>query len=251
MSKIYRWDETKNLIIQGDKTTTIAFCAQHFIACGEKAIQNHGRFTVALSGGSTPKAIYDLIGTYYAKALDWKKVYLFWSDERNVPKDSQESNYHMSMSSRLSSLGIPESHIFRMQGEGPMTDGADLYEKTLTDILSHDPFDLIMLGMGEDGHTASLFPNTEGLNEKHRKVIANYIPAKDTWRMTLTIPYINTASNIVFYVMGSSKKDAVHKAFKAASPSQFPCTLIGSSTHPALWIIDKDAASLILDNLKT
>jgi len=103
--------------------------------------------------------------------------------------------------------------------------------------------------MGEDGHTASLFPNTEGLKEKSRKVIANHIPQKDTWRMTLTIPYINTASNVVFYVIGDTKKEALYKVFKASSPSQFPCTLIGNEKHPALWIIDKDAASLILESL--
>ena len=249
MSKIYTWDETKNIVIPGDKEATITFCVKHFIYCAEKAIQTYGRFLVALSGGSTPKAIYDLLGSHYAKALDWKKVYLFWSDERNVPQNHMESNYHMAMSSGLSKLGIPSEHIFRMHGEGSIKEGAKLYEKTLLDVLQDDPFDLIMLGMGEDGHTASLFPDTEGLKEKSRKVIANYVPQKDTWRMTLTIPYINTASNVVFYVIGDTKKEALYKVFKASSPSQFPCTLIGNEKHPALWIIDKDAASLILESL--
>ncbi len=251
MSKIYRWDQTKNIVIPGDKETTITFCAKHFIYCAGQAIQTHGRFIVALSGGSTPKAIYDLLGSHYVKAIDWSKVYLFWSDERNVPQDHPDSNYHMAMTSGLSKLGIPAHHIFRMHGEASIKEGAKLYEKTLKEILHNEPFDLIMLGMGEDGHTASLFPNTEGLKEKHHRVIANYIPEKNTWRMTFTIPYINTASNIVFYVIGSSKKEALYKAFKASSPSEFPCTLIGTKEHPALWVIDKDAASLVSETLNT
>ncbi|MBM3191396.1 MAG: 6-phosphogluconolactonase [Chlamydiae bacterium] len=242
MSKIYTWDAAKNIVIPGNKEETVLFCVKHFLYCAEQAMASHGYFAVALSGGSTPKALYDLLGHHHSSALDWSKVYLFWSDERSVAPDHPDSNYHMAMQSGLKLLPILPSHIFRMPADGVIKEGAKSYEATLDKILQGSPLDLIMLGMGDDGHTASLFPNTEGIKDDKHKVVANYIPEKSTWRMTFTASYINTATHIVFYVLGAAKKEALNKVFISPSGT-YPCTLIGTKAHPALWILDKEAAS--------
>lgn len=251
MTKVYKWDETKNIAIPGDKTTTIEFCVKHFIYSASEAIKHHGKFFVALSGGSTPKAIYDLLASHYIDALDWKKVYVFWSDERSVPPEHPDSNYHMAMSCGFSKLPIPPDQIFRMHAEDRLKENAALYEQTINKILKDRPFDLVMLGMGEDGHTASLFPSTKGLDDKSHLVIANYISQKETWRMTMTFKCINSASNIVLYVIGDSKKETLKNIFSIKDQSLLPPSCkVGTKDHPALWIIDKEASAYILPLLK-
>jgi 6-phosphogluconolactonase len=251
MAKSFRWDERRNIVIPGDKNTTIEFCVKHFLYCASEAIKHHDKFFVALSGGSTPKAIYDLLASDYSGALDWNKVYVFWSDERSVAPDHPDSNYHMAMNCGFSKLPIPSKQIFRMQAEDHLKENAALYEQTIGKTLLGHAFDLIMLGMGEDGHTASLFPNTKGLEDKNHLVIPNYIPQKDTWRMTMTFKCINNASNVVLYVIGDSKKETLKKVFKEKDPSLLaPSCKVGTKEHPALWIVDKDASADILPLLK-
>jgi len=246
MTKAYKWDETKNIVIPGDQAATVDFCAKHFIYCAENALQSHGKFFVALSGGSTPKAIYQLLSTSYVKALPWDKVYVFWSDERSVPPDHQESNYHMTMSSGFSKLPIPPEQIFRMQAENHVKENARAYELLIQKHLKDYPFDLIMLGMGEDGHTASLFPNTEALKETRHDIVANYVPQKQTWRMTMTFTCINKAKNIAIYVLGDAKKETFKQIFQERDPLLLPpAALVGSREHPALWILDLAASSLV------
>lgn len=247
MIKVYKWDERRLIIIPGDKSTTIEFCVKHFIDSANEAIKHHGKFFVALSGGSTPKAIYDLLATHHIDAVDWKKVYIFWSDERSVPPEHPDSNYHMAMTCGFSKLPIPSSQIFRMHAEENLKDNATLYEKTINNVLEDHPFDLVMLGMGEDGHTASLFPKTKGLEDKTHLVIANYIPEKDTWRMTMTFKCINSASNIVLYVIGNSKKETLKTVFNIKDPNSLPPSCkVGTKESPALWIVDNDASAAIL-----
>lgn len=250
MTKVYRWDDTKNIVIPGDQPATIEFCVKHFVYCAEQAIESHGKFFVALSGGSTPKAIYALLSTTYAHSIDWSKVYLFWSDERSVAPDHPDSNYHMAMSSGFSKLPIPPEHVFRMQAEESIKENAKAYEAQIQKTLKGAPFDLIMLGMGEDGHTASLFPNTEALKEHYHDVVANYVPQKETWRMTLTFKCINRARNIAIYLLGDSKKETFKQIFLEKDPVLLPpAAHVGSKEHPALWILDKSASSLIENNL--
>lgn len=250
MSKVYRWDDTKNIVIPGDQATTIEFCVKHFIYCATHAIETHGKFFVALSGGTTPIAVYTLLSTHYAKALDWSKVYLFWSDERSVPPDHPESNYLRAMNSGLGTLPIPSSQIFRMQAEEHIKDHAKAYETLIHKTLHHEPFDLIILGMGDDGHTASLFPNTEALHEKTHDVVANYVPQKKTWRMTMTFKCINEALNIALYVLGDAKKETFKTIFYEKDPVLLPPSAhVGSKEHPALWILDQQASSLVLRSL--
>ncbi len=238
------WDTRRDLIIPGDYTTTITFCVKHFISIAQSAIANHGHFFVALSGGSTPKAIFDYLTIgIHAKEIDWSKVHLFWSDERAIPPDHPDNNYRMAMHAGLDKMGIPKGQIYRMHAEDDIEENALRYEKTIRDVLKGKPFDLILLGMGEDGHTASLFPHTEGLKVRDRLVIANFIPEKKCWRMTMTFECINHASHIAIYVLGASKKFTLAKVLSTPDESDlFPIQKVGTQEHPALWIADEAAA---------
>lgn len=243
----FSWDERRDIASPGDKETTLAFAAHHFINCGKEAIKSHKFFTVALSGGSTPKAIFEkLSSTDYAGELDWSKVLLFWSDERSVPPTDPESNFRIAMDAGLKTLSIPQEHVFRMEGEENIEANAQAYEEKIQEILGPRPFDLVMLGMGEDGHTASLFPGTKALDEKTAFVVANEVPQKKTWRMTLTYPCINRAKNIVLYVLGNSKAPTIKQVFLEKHDPPYPVSLIGSPGNKALWIVDLEAARPLL-----
>jgi len=232
--------ERQTLIVPGDKETTIAYCVDHLIKIAHESIRDHGQFYIALSGGSTPKAIYERLTTPpFSFEIDWSKVFLFWSDERSVPPSHPDSNYRMAMEAGLNKMAIPPSHIHRMRAEDDIEKNAELYEKTIKDTLHAYPFDLIMLGMGEDGHTASLFPQTAALKEEKRWVVANYIDKMKTWRMTMTFPCINRARHIVLYIMGSSKKEIASKVL--SHPDLYPSGKIGTPQNKALWILDQDA----------
>jgi len=229
------------LIIPGEYETTLHYAAEHFITLCRNAIQDHGVFYVALSGGSTPKAIYELLCQGENKEeIEWEKIHLFWSDERSVPPDHPDSNYKMAMEAGFADMDIPPTHIHRMVAEKEIEKNAHAYEKTIREILEGRTFDLIMLGMGEDGHTASLFPGTKALEAKGT-VAPNFLPKENTWRMTLTFNCINSSSHIVFYVMGVKKKEMLSRVF-SSSPS-LPCQKIGFIDKPALWIVDEAAGS--------
>ncbi len=241
--KTSQWDDKRDLIIPGNHDMTIAFCVEHFLTLAKAAIENHGAFYVALSGGSTPKAIFERLSISSYDMIDWKKVYLFWSDERSVPPDSPESNYHMAMEAGLKKL--PIKHIYRMVAEENIEESAKAYEKTIHDTLKGKPFDLIMLGLGEDGHTASLFPNTEGLKAVDREIIANFVPQKATWRMTMTFTCINRATHTVFYVLGAGKKQMLAEVLKKNAPLIYPAQHVGTKINRALWIADEAAGALL------
>lgn len=242
------WDERREIIVPGDFQMTLIFCVEHFITLCKQAIKDHGAFFVALSGGSTPQAIFErLSSTPYDQMIEWNKVHLFWSDERACPPDSPESNYHMAMQAGLSRMPIPPSHIHRMRAEDHIQENASLYEQEIVETLKGRPFDLVMLGMGEDGHTASLFPHTAALKVQQRLIVANYIPEKQVWRMTMTYDCINQASHIVIYVLGEAKKKTLAKVLlSSAKYDLFPVQRIGTSTHRALWIVDEAAAAELL-----
>lgn len=242
------WDERRDIIVPGDYQMTLIFAVEHFIACSKKAIKDHDAFYVALSGGSTPKAIFEhLASPPYDQMIEWNKVHLFWSDERAIPPDHPDSNYHMAMQAGLGKMAIPKEHIHRMRAEDKIEENAAAYEQEIAATLKGRPFDLVMLGMGEDGHTASLFPNTAALHIENRLVFANFIPQKNIWRMTFTYPCINQASNIAIYVLGASKKVTLSEVL--LSPNQFeryPSQKVGTATCKALWIIDEAAAAELL-----
>ena len=219
--------------------------AAEFIALASTAIRDHEKFSVALSGGSTPKSLYSVL----AKAtLSWEKIFFFWSDERHVPPDHPESNYRMAKEALLSIVPVPPENIFRVRAEEKDANVvARDYEEALRSFFRLRPgefprFDLILLGLGPDGHTASLFPNTPALNETKRLVVANWVEKFKTNRITFTYPVLNYAACVIFLVSGGDKSEIVREVLEnpgADLPSQ--------KVHPVngrlLWLLDNDAAS--------
>ncbi|NNM44020.1 MAG: 6-phosphogluconolactonase [Chlamydiae bacterium] len=251
--KPFIFDEKTEIFVPGDKEATIYFSVAQFLSIAKKAIDTKGSFFVALFGGSTPKPIYELLcARDDSRKVDWSKVHIFWSDERNKAPTDSESNYHMAMHHGIQKLPIPEENIHRMHAEEKIEQNAFEYEKTIKRVLKDQPFDLVMLGIGDDGHTASLFPKTEALRMNDRLVAANFVSQKNTWRMTMTYPCINAAKNIVIYVLGPDKKEILHKVFAEPAPAEkFPCQLVGTAKNKACWITDIAAAELIYPLLLT
>lgn len=244
---IKSFDQRRDIIIPGDKQTTINFCVEQFIQVGQEAINTQGYFAVALSGGGTPHAIFkQLSEPSYITRLDWSKVLCFWSDERSVPPDHAESNFHSAMEAGLAKLPILPSHLFRMKAEKDIEENALVYDKAIRENIPSQKFDLMMLGMGEDGHTASLFPFTHALHTNARLAVANHVPQKNTWRMSLTYECINASRVICLYILGKGKAEMVAKALTGPYDfEQFPVQQVGTPSHKALWILDKEAAETL------
>ena len=218
--------------------------AGEFAARAAEAIEERGRFTVALAGGSTPKATYDILARDYAGRIDWRKVHVFFGDERAVPPDDDDSNYKMAREALLDH--VPVGSVHRMQGELPPDDAAEAYEEELRGFFGPEElprFDLILLGIGGDGHTASLFPETSALEVHDRLVVANPVLKLETTRITLTVPIINAAHAVYFLVAGEGKADALaHILGGDADPRAYPASLIQPQEGPT-WMLDQQAAS--------
>lgn len=240
---MHSFDSRRNIIVITTKDEAVQFAANDWIAKAKEAIKERNAFYVALSGGSTPTAIFKLLASKHSHDLDWSKVFFFWSDERSVPPDHKDSNYHSAMESGLKELPIPANHIFRMHAE-ESPDSGHRYEKQIQATVPDAIFDLIMLGMGDDGHTASLFPHTLALKNDHDLVAMNEVPQKSTWRMTFTYKLIHKARNIIVYVLGSGKELMVEKIFTGPYlPEEYPIQKVGTSSHKVLWILDAEAAA--------
>lgn len=222
--------------------------ADRFVDLARAAIRESGRFSVALSGGSTPKVVYELLASgAYRDSLDWSQVHIFFGDERCVPPDDAESNYRMANEAMLSRLPIPPQNIHRMQGVGDAEANARLYEDELRAYFTNASwprFDLIFLGMGDDGHTASLFPNSPALSETTAWVAANWVEKFNAFRITLTLPAINHAAHIVFLVTGSGKAQRLSEVLSGEIEStQLPSQLIRPVAGSLEWLVDKAAAA--------
>ena len=240
----FKIDDRRTMIIPGNLEETIEFMALHFISCAKNAINTKGNFFVALSGGSTPKEVYHHIAKVHTNSIDWTKVHIFFSDERSVLPNDKNSNYYSAKESTLFNLNIPQSQIHRMKAEEEIEKAALDYENLIKEIIPKCEFDLILLGVGEDGHTASLFPNTDGVKVSSRFVIKNHIPALSTDRMTFTIPLIQKAKNVVFYATGERKKEILKTVLcPNFEHYDFPATLIGNEKSPSLWILDNKAGN--------
>lgn len=224
--------------------------AQEFVRQAGEAVQANGFFTVALSGGSTPRDLYMLLASdQYRERVPWSKVYVFWGDERCVSPDHPNSNYHMACESLLDKVPIPKENIYRMPAEQKDHDCAAAgYEQTIKAFFHLKPkelpcFDLILLGMGEDGHTASLFPWSSALEETDRIVSANYIEKFSAYRLTFTIPAINQAANVMFLISGESKASILREVLEDEyQPRRLPSQLIRPVNGRLLFIVDRTAA---------
>ncbi len=220
--------------------------AQQFVAAAHVAIGSRGRFSVALSGGTTPKATYALLAAPpFAKAIDWSSVEIFFGDERCVPPDHEQSNYRMAREAFLGPLAIPDAHVHRMRGEDDPPRAAVAYRDDLVATLGEQPrFDLVMLGMGPDGHTASLFPGSDPLTDDAQLVRAVYSSSQSQWRITLTPRAINAARAVVFAVEGAGKAKTLAAVREGPyDPTALPSQIIAPTDGTLIWLADDAAAS--------
>lgn len=235
--------------------------ARRFARLADQYVVGCGRFSVALSGGSTPRAMNSILAaTPCLDTVPWSSIYFFWGDERCVPPDHQDSNYRMARETLLSRVPVPENNIFRIPAENPDPErAAEEYEaslmsfflklapKTSTAPLPNVPrFDLVLLGMGPDGHTASLFPHTAALHADDRNVVANYVEKLDAHRITLTARTINNARNVTFLAAGEDKAEALKQVLEGSyQPETYPSQLIHPRNGSLLWMVDEAAARLL------
>lgn len=211
-----------------------------------EAVAGRGRFTVALAGGSTPATLYRALALpLFARDIDWSRWHVFWGDERCVPPNHPDSNYGMARRTLLDHVPIPPSQVHRIPGEDDPHRAADAYAATLAESLAPDGrLDLALLGIGADGHTASLFPGTAALDERDRLVVANWVPPLDAYRITLTLPALNRARRVAVLAAGADKADAVRRALAPRPPDAVaPITRVAPENTPVAWYLTSDAAS--------
>ena len=232
-----------NLTIHKDKQALAEAAARDFVVRAAAAIEERGRFTVTLAGGSTPKTAYELLARDHTDEVDWANVHVFYGDERSVPPEHEDSNYRMSKEALLDHVQVASVH--RMQGELPPEQAAKAYEEELREFFGdEDPprLDLIMLGIGGDGHTASLFPNTPALKATDRLAIENPVEKLNAIRITLTAPTINAARAVTFLVAGEDKAEALQQILEGdGSPQTYPAKLVQLADGPT-WMVDRAAA---------
>lgn len=226
--------------------------AEQFVTLVGSAVRENGCFTVALSGGSTPKSLYSRLATDDRDQVPWDKTFFFWGDERHVPPDNPESNYRMVYEALLSKVPVPPGNIFRVPAENPdAARVAESYELALRQFFKVPPgsfpsFDLILLGMGPDGHTASLFPGTAALKDRSRLVVANWVEKFKGHRITMTLPVINQAAVVTFLVSGRDKAETLKEVLEGSQPPDlFPSKLIHPVNGKLNWLVDRAAAAVL------
>jgi 6-phosphogluconolactonase len=220
--------------------------ADEIIRCAKESIHNKGSFSIALSGGSTPAGMYAMLAE---ENLPWDKIQIFFGDERHVPPGDPQSNYGMAYKSLLSKISIPPENVHRVHAELDAETAAQQYEDELRSFFHQSPrFDLILLGMGSEGHTASLFPGSAALKETQRWVAANWIEKLNTWRITFTFPVLNNAAEVLFVVAGHDKAEALKQVLEGDPSDEYPAQRVRPSDGRLLWFVEADAARLLGKN---
>ncbi len=222
--------------------------AEAAVTIVNQAIRRHGRCSLALSGGSTPRTLYGLLASEFRSQIPWDHVHLFWGDERYVPADNAESNYRMAKNALLDHVPCPAANIHPMPTHfASADDAARDYERILRGYFGTDwpRFDLNLLGLGEEGHTASLFPGSPALGERTRWVVAVKAPAEPPVRLTLTLPALTAAAHIYVLVAGSKKADALHHVLTGTpAPGTYPAAGLRATEGTLIWWVDREAAAL-------
>ena len=236
------------IAIYPDIDTISRHAAADVARIAREAIVTRGRFTIALSGGGTPRRLYGLLASEpYSSQIDWELVDIFWSDERCVPPDDPESNYRMAQEVMLSHLSIPVAQVHRMPADRPDRDAASLdYTREMQRVFSTNgipEFDLIQLGMGPEGHTASLFPHQPSLHETQRLVMPVSVPKPPPDRLTFTPPILNAARNVLFLATGSDKADALRAVIEGPyNPDEYPAQIVRPPNGEVTWMVDSAIA---------
>lgn len=232
----------------------IAALADYVIATASTAIADHGRFDFVLSGGGSPKRLYELLTSEkYKKRIDWSKTYFFFGDERFVPAGDDKRNSLMAKKSLFDHINVKENQVFKVDTSGTPEEAADKYQAAITAHFGQKPvqFDLILLGLGDDAHTASLFPGTTILNEKKAGIKSVYLEDKKVHRISMTYPLINQAKEIAFLAFGENKSDAAHQVLKGEkNTKKYPAQLIKAENGKMEWFLDKAAASRLKGSKK-
>lgn len=234
------------IVVLPDVAAVAEAAAHQFVTAAQKAMAARGRFLVALSGGSTPRALHTRLAQSYHEQVEWPAVHVFWGDERCVPPDHPDSNYRMAQMTLLAYVPIPAGQVYRLRGEDDPPTAALDYEQTLRQTLGADPLDLVFLGMGADMHTASLFPGTAAIHEQERWVVAHHVPKLQSHRLTLTPAVLNLARQIIFLVVGADKVGplaAVHQS--EYNPDERPAQVIQPVSGEVLWLVDRAAAGML------
>ena len=235
-----------------DANAVAQTAADEFVKLAREAIQRKGTFMVALSGGSTPKMLYSLLADRTQKhtgpEIPWAQIHLFWGDERHVPPDHADSNYRMANEAMISKIPIPAQNVHRVQAENnDATAAAADYDETLVKVFNLSDkqlprFDLILLGMGPDGHTASLFPGSSGVQELSNRVIPNWVQKFNSLRITFTRPVLNNAAEVLLLVCGSDKAPALSEVMGAGDPNTYPVKYVQPTDGKLMWLLDRAAA---------
>ena len=220
--------------------------ADYFVERAAQAIERRGRFVVALSGGSSPKKLYELLASpAYRERVQWEQTYFFFGDERNVPQTSPDSNYLMAKTALLAPLGVRPSQVFAVDTELNPAEAAAQYCVDIEEFFGEKKakFDLVLLGLGDNAHTASLFPRTPVLHDKSVSVKEVWLPEQQVYRITFTAPLINQARAVAFLVYGAGKAEAVHQILEEDRDiEQYPAQLIAPSSGELAWFLDEPAA---------
>ena len=242
-----------------DAAALAAASAERFVVAAEQAIAERGRFVVALSGGSTPRHTFELLAREpRASRVNWSRVFFVWGDERCVPPTDPESNFRMAREALLDHVPVPPGNVHRMHGEEDPESAATSYEATLRTLFrtsngppSFEPgrnIDLALLGLGDNGHTASIFPGSAIVNERARWVLSEYVPAVSMWRITMTAPLLNAATEILFLVSGAAKASVLGRVLEGPrDPHELPAQLIAPTHGRIQWMVDR-AATAQLEN---
>jgi 6-phosphogluconolactonase len=234
--------------IVADNAALAHAAAQEFHRLADEAVQKRGRFSVALSGGNTPRSVNSLLATEH-RELPWDRIHVFFGDERAVPPEHPDSNFRMASESLLAHVPIPDANIHRIRAELEPETAARDYQDQLRDFFhlnanSWPRFDLVLLGLGEDGHTASLFPGTSALHETVHTVVANWVERLSTFRITLTYPVLNHSSDVIFLVAGEAKAQILTDVLKPGE-DRYPAQLVLPEEGRVLWLADQEAARLL------
>lgn len=244
----------KNIHVYPNKEKLVTATAEYVADSIEKAIQKSGLCNVALSGGNTPGGVYSMLAASpYRDRVDWSRLHLFWGDERMVPPEHQDSNFRMVQETLLNHVKIPGDNIHRIRGESEPPKAAEEYAALLHDHFKTDlpEFDIILLGLGEDGHTASIFPETDAVEECERHAVAVYVSRLNSWRVTLTLPVINAAREILFLVSGKSKSEIIQRIMSIKQPAkELPATMVNPQNGELHWMLDSEAMVLINKNAR-
>jgi 6-phosphogluconolactonase len=237
------------IIVSPDAEALAVEAAQHFSESAREAVDHRGRFSVALSGGSTPGSLYRLLAEEpYRSQVPWQSVYLFWGDERCVPPGDVASNYRLAEEALIRHVPVPAENLFRIRGELSPDAAARNYDKVLQDFFCgpRPRFDLVLLGLGGDGHTASLFPGSSSLQEATQLAVPVQAHYQDrpAGRVTLTLPAINSARHVLFLVQGEDKAKVVEAVLKGPEAS-FPAQLVRPQAGQLTWLLDASASSLL------